>query len=242
MTAVVTPAEPRSRRPGRRRTTRRLAVVTVLALVAVLLSGCLRAQVSMGVSSDDRVSGRIVVAVIPSAEGDTGPGLDVPDSLSGKIRVQPYSSDGYVGSEALFSDLTFGDVQQLGGLSDQADGLFQLTLTRSGDLVALAGQVDLGTVPADGSDVQFTIAFPARVTTTNGAREGDNVVSWALPAGERSTLRAEVRYSDPNTRSFAGWAGIVFGVTVGVAAIVGGMAYVSRNPALRTSRRPNDAG
>ena len=89
MTAVVTPAEPRSRRPGRRRTTRRLAVVTVLALVAVLLSGCLRAQVSMGVSSDDRVSGRIVVAVIPSAEGDTGPGLDVPDSLSGKIRVQP---------------------------------------------------------------------------------------------------------------------------------------------------------
>ena len=56
MTAVVTPAKPRSRRPDRRRTTRRLAVVTVLALAAVLLSGCLRAQVSMGVSSDDRVA------------------------------------------------------------------------------------------------------------------------------------------------------------------------------------------
>lgn len=240
MTAVLTPVESRTARPARPRAVRRLAVVTLMALVAVLLSGCLRAQVSMGVSSDDRVSGRIVVAVVPSAEGDTGPGLDVPNSLSGKIRVQPYSADGYVGSEALFSDLTFGDVQQLGGLSDQAAGLFQLSLARAGDLVSLSGQVDLGTVPAEGSDVQFTIAFPARVTTTNGAREGDNVVSWALPAGERSTLRAEVRYSDPNTRSFAGWAGIVFGVTVGVAAIVGGMAYVARNP-VRPSRRPTDA-
>ena len=49
----------------------------------------------------------------------------------------------------------------------------------------------------------------------------------------RTTLRAEVRYSDPNTRSFAGWAGIVGGVTIGIAAITGGMAYLSRNPPVR---------
>ncbi|MGB6182863.1 MAG: DUF3153 domain-containing protein [Rhodococcus sp. (in: high G+C Gram-positive bacteria)] len=201
-----------------------------------LLAGCLRAQVSMGVSSNDRVSGRIVAATVPTADGDTGPALEVPDSLSNKIRVQPYSSDGYVGSEALFSDLTFGDVQQLAALSSQAAGLYQLALVRAGDLVTLAGQVDLTNIPVDGSDVQFSIAFPARVATTNGAREGDNVVSWKLPPGERSTLRAEVRYSDPNTRSFAGWSGIVFGVTVGIAAIIGGMAYVSRNPADRRRR------
>lgn len=222
------------------RPARRLLSVLVLLLVTIpLLAGCLRAQVSMGVSSDDRVSGRIVAATIPTADGDTGPGLAVPDSLGSKIRVQPYESDGYVGSEALFDDLTFGDVQQLAALSEQSVGLFQLSLVRSGDLVTLSGQIDLSGIPEQGSDVQFTIAFPARVTTTNGAREGDNVVSWSLPAGEPSTLRAEVRYSDPNTRSFAGWAGIVFGVTIGVAAIVGGMAYVARDASRR--RDPESA-
>lgn len=192
----------------------------------------------MGVSSDDRVSGQIVAATVPTAEGDTGPGLTVPQSLGSKIRVQPYDADGFVGSEAFFDDLTFGDVQQLAALSDQSVGLFQLSLERAGDLVTLAGQVDLSNVPVEGSDVQFTIAFPARVSTTNGSREGDNVVSWNLPAGESTTLRAEVRYSDPNTRSFAGWAGIVAGVSVGLAAIVAGMAYVSRNPPVR--RRPSE--
>ncbi|MBY6686027.1 DUF3153 domain-containing protein [Rhodococcus sp. BP-149] len=241
MTAVPHPAAPRT--SPRVPVPRRVVSVLVLALLAVpLLAGCLRAQVSMGVSSNDRVSGRIVAATVPTAEGDTGPGMEVPDSLGSKIRVQPYDSDGYVGSEALFSDLTFGDVQQLAALSDQSVGLYQLSLVRAGDLVTLAGQVDLSSVPAEGSDVQFTIAFPARVTTTNGAREGDNVVSWKLPAGERSTLRAEVRYSDPNTRSFAGWAGIVFGVTVGIAAIVGGMAYVARDASGGRRRDAESAG
>jgi hypothetical protein len=205
-----------------------------------LLAGCLRVQVSMGVSANDRVSGQIVAATVPTSDSDTGPTLTPPDSIASKIRVQPYNSDGYVGSEAFFSDLTFGDVQQLAALSDQSAGAYQLTLTRAGDLVTLAGQVDLTSVPVQGTDVQFTIAFPARVATTNGTRDGDNIVTWKFPAGENSTIRAEVRYSDPNTRSFAGWAGIVGGVTVGVAAIVAGMAYVSRNPPVRR-REKTDA-
>ena len=215
---------------------RRRRLVSVLALVlmaAPMLAGCLRVQVSMGVSANDRVSGQIVAATIPTSDSDAGPTLTAPDSLSDKVRIQSYRSDGYVGSEVFFSDLTFGEVQQLGSLSDQSAGAYQLSLTRAGDLVTLAGQADLTSVPVTGTDVQFTIAFPARVATTNGTRDGDNVVTWKLPAGDRTTLRAEVRYSDPNTRSFAGWAGIVGGVTIGIAAITGGMAYLSRNPPVR---------
>ncbi|MGU3434093.1 LppM family (lipo)protein [Actinomycetes bacterium M1A6_2h] len=221
------------RPPLARRSRRLFSVLALTVLVAPLLAGCLRVQVSMGVSANDRVSGQIVAATVKTSDSDTGPTLDPPDSIAAKIRVQPYDSDGYVGSEAFFSDLTFGDVQQLAALSDQSAGAYQLTLTRAGDLVTLAGQVDLTSVPVQGTDVQFTIAFPARVATTNGTRDGDNIVTWKFPAGENSTVRAEVRYSDPNTRSFAGWAGIVGGVTIGVAAIIAGMAYVSRNPPVR---------
>ncbi|HLS79624.1 MAG TPA: DUF3153 domain-containing protein [Nocardia sp.] len=195
-----------------------------------MLAGCLRVQVSMGVSSDDRVSGRIVAAVVPANEEDTGPMLTAPESLGARVRVEPYNQDGYVGSKVFFDDLSFGDVQQLTQLNEQAQGMIQLQFQRSGDLVSLNGRVDLKSVPPHGSDVQFTIAFPARVAKTNGTREGDNTVSWKLPAGEVSTLRAEVSYPDPNTRSFAGWAGIVGGVTLAVAAIVAGMAYLNRNP------------
>ena len=51
-------------------------------------------------------------------------------------------------------------------------------------------------------------------------------------------MSAEVRYADPNTRGFAGWAGIVAGVTIGVAAIIGVLAWMNRNPA--PARRSRD--
>lgn len=44
-------------------------------------------------------------------------------------------------------------------------------------------------------------------------------------------MRAEVNYADPSTRSFAGWAGIMAGLALGVAIIVGAMAWMARNRA-----------
>ncbi|NMM83169.1 DUF3153 domain-containing protein [Rhodococcus sp. SRB_17] len=213
-----------------------------LALMLVpLLAGCLRVQVSMGVSADDRVSGQIVAAVIPANETDKGPQLTPPSSLEKQIRVQEYKKDGYVGSQAFFSDLSFGDVAQLSSMTDEGAGSFQLTLTRSGDTVTLDGKADLKSVPAQGSDIQFSIAFPARIATTNGNRDGDSRVSWSLPAGEVSTVRAEVSYADPSTRTFAGWAGIMAGLTLGVAIIVGAMAWMMRNrtPVARAPKSPS---
>ncbi|MGW5075350.1 DUF3153 domain-containing protein [Rhodococcus sp. NPDC004095] len=219
-----------------RRPRTRLAALTALLLLAVpLLSGCLRVQVSMGVSADDRVSGQIVAATVPTSETDTGPELTPPDSLVGKVRVQEYKQDGYVGSQVFFSDLTFGEVQQLGSMSGQAGPSVQLNFQRAGDVVVLDGKADLKAVP-DSSDVQISVAFPARVATTNGNRDGDSIVTWKLSPGEVNTLRAEVRYQDPSTRGFAGWAGIIGGVTLGVALIVGVMAYTQRDRSPRYLR------
>ncbi len=195
----------------------------------------------MGVSSNDRVSGHLVAAVIPANDKDKGPELKAPEALAAKIRVEPYSQDGYVGSQVYFDDLTFGEVQQLGGLSDQTQGMFNLQFIRAGDKVSLNGRVDLKSVPPQGSDIQFTVAFPARVATTNGTRQGDSTVSWKLPAGDVSTVKAEVSYSDPNTRSFAGWAGIVGGITLAVAAMVAVLAYLFRNPTPWHPRERQDA-
>ncbi len=189
----------------------------------------------MGVSSDDRVSGQLVAANVPTSAEDKGPELTAPDSLTGKVRVQEYKQDGYVGSQVFFTDLTFGEVQQLGSMSGQTGTAVQLNFQRSGDVVTLDGKADLKAVP-DSSDIQVTVAFPARVATTNGTRDGDSIVTWKLVPGEVNTMRAEVRYQDPSTRGFAGWAGIMGGITLGVAIIVGVMAYVKRDRSPRYVR------
>ncbi|ONM46000.1 DUF3153 domain-containing protein [Nocardia donostiensis] len=225
---VLSPRPPGARNSLRARVT---AVFLLAALLVPALTGCLRVQTSMGVSSNDRVSGRIVAAVVPENSEDKGPQLEVPESLATKVRVEPYDQDGYVGSEVYFDDLSFGEVQQLEQLSEETSGMFQLQFRRNGDLVSLDGRIDLESVPPHGSDVQLSVAFPARVAKTNGTREGESIVSWKLPSGEVSTVRAEVGYADPNTRSFGGWAGIVGGVTLAVAAIIAALAYLDRNPA-----------
>jgi hypothetical protein len=228
MPEVANAPQRRGTKPPTRR--RAWSAILLLAMLLPLLAGCLRVQVSMGVSSNDRVSGHIVVGVVPANDKDKGPQLKVPSGLAAKVRVESYSQDGYVGSQVYFDDLTFGEVGQLGNLSDQTQGMFNLQFVRAGDQVTLNGRVDLRSVPPQGSDIQFTVAFPARVDTTNGTRDGDSVVSWKLPAGDETSLHAEVGYPDPNTRSFAGWAGIVGGITLAVAALVAVIAYLSRNP------------
>eukprot|EP01133_Synstelium_polycarpum_P028126 gene28126-34059_t len=228
MTTVQQSTDPAAKPTSRKR----FLTVAALALMLVpLLAGCIRVQVSMGVSANDRVTGQVVAAAIPANEADKGPQLTPPSSLEDKIRVQEYKKDGYVGSQAFFSDLSFGDVAQLGSMYAEGSGSFQITLKRSGDTVTLDGKADLKTVPTQGADVQVSIAFPARVGTTNGTRDGDSRVSWTLPAGEVSTMRAEVNYADPSTRSFAGWAGIMAGLALGVAIVVGAMAWMARNRA-----------
>lgn len=191
----------------------------------------------MGVSANDRVSGVIVAAATAGTAGENGPQLKVPSTLGSKVRVDPYNQDGYTGSRATFTGLTFGEVQQLTQLSEQTkvDLMFQ----RSGDLLTLTGKADLKSLPATGADVQFLVAFPARVAATNGTRQNETTISWKLAPGEVTSVRAEVRYADPNTRGFAGWALIVGGATVGVAIIIGALAYMARNSAPdRGSRRP----
>jgi len=235
----VQPPSPVTSTPSRRpRTRARVLGTAALALLLVpLLAGCLRVQVSMGVSAADKVSGQIVAATLPKDDNEQGPQLTPPDSLADRMPVQEYDKDGYVGTQVFFSGLSFGEVRDLGSMSADTAGVLQLSLQRAGDLVSLDGRIDLEDVPAQGTDVQFTIAFPSRVATTNGTRDGDSTVTWKLPAGEVSTLRAEVRYADPSTRSFAGWAGMSAGVAVGVALIVGAMAWMQRNRAARPRPR-----
>ena len=207
----------------------------MLLMLVPLATGCLRVRSSLTISPDDLVSGEIIAAAKPRTSKDTGPQLDGNNlPFSQKVAVSNYDSDGYVGSQAVFSDLTFGELPQLAHMNSDAAGV-NLSLRRNGNLVILEGRADLTSVTDQDADVELTVAFPGTVTSTNGDRIESEVVQWKLKPGVVSTMSAQARYTDPNTRSFTG-AGIWLAIaSFAAAAVVALLAWVSRDRSPRFS-------
>jgi hypothetical protein len=158
------------------------------------------------------------------------------------VAVSNYDNNGYVGSQAVFSDLTFTEVPQLAHMNSDATGV-NLSLRRIGNLVILEGRVDLTSVTDNDADVELTVTFPGDVTSTNGDRSQSDTVQWKLKPGVVSTMTAQARYTDPNTRSFTG-AGVWLGIaSFAVAGVVALLAWLARDRSERfTAPRDHPPG
>jgi hypothetical protein len=207
---------------------RRLTAIALLLLVIPVLAGCVRIKASITISPDDLVSGDIVAAAKPKNDKDNGPQLDPNLAFGQKVAVSKYDHDGYVGSEATFSDLTFAELPELARMNSDAQGV-NLSLRRAGDLVILEGRADLTSLNDPDADVELSVAFPGKVTSTNGDRVDDQTVQWKLKPGVVSMLNAQARYTDPSTRSFQGAAMWLTLASLAVAGIVGGLAWYTRD-------------
>ncbi len=204
------------------------ALVLLLILLAPLTAGCLRVHASISVSPNDEVSGEILAAAKPRDDDDKGPQFDPNMAFSQKISVLPYRADGYVGSQASFSGLSFAEVPQLADLSPDTTGV-DVSLRRAGDLVILEGRVDLTTVTDPDADLSFIASFPGEVTSTNGDRVDTGTVEWDLEPGTVTTMSAQARFTDPSTRSFTAaaiWLGLA---SLLVAGLIGYLAWRDRD-------------
>lgn len=210
----------------------------LLLFLAPMAAGCLRVNASITVSPNDQVSGNIVAAVKPRDDNDQGPQFEENLPFQGKVAVSRYESDGYVGSQASFSDLTFAEFPQLADLSRDATGV-DISLRRAGNLVILEGRVDLTNVTDPDADVKFSVAFPGEVTSTNGDRIDTGVVEWKLKPGVVSTMSAQSRYTDPSTRSFVTAATWLAVAALLVSGLIGFLAWRDRD---QTSLRFADDG
>jgi hypothetical protein len=200
----------------------------MLLLALPVLAGCVRIHASITISPDDLVSGEIIAAAKPRNDKDEGPQLDPNVAFSQKVAISKYDRDGYVGSQAVFSDLTFAELPELANMNPDAQGV-NLSLRRAGDLVILEGRADLTSLTDRDADVQLTVAFPGSVTSTNGERVDPETVQWKLKPGIVNMLSAQSRYTDPSTRSFQGaalWLALSSLVVAGVVAV---LAWYSRD-------------
>ena len=206
-----------------------MALLLVVLLLVPLMAGCVRVRASITISEDDLVSGQITASAKPRGPDDTGPQLDgghLP--FSQKVAVADYSKDGYVGTSAVFSDLTFAEVPQLASMSRDASGV-DLSLRRAGELIILEGRADLTSLTDPDADVSLSVSFPGDVTSTNGSQIGPQLVEWSLKPGVVTTMNAQARSTDPSARSFIGAAvWMAVGAFV-VALVVGVLAWTSRD-------------
>ena len=219
---------------NRPRRLRAVALLVLMLVVAPVLAGCLRVRASMTVSPDDTVSGQIITAAKPRGDDDKGPQLDTNLPFPQKVAVSRYREEGFVGSQAVFSDLTFAEVPQLANMNPDAAGV-DLTLRRAGNLVLLEGRVDLTLVTDPDAQVDLTVNFPGEVTSTNGERVSTDSVQWALKPGIVNTMTAQARYTDPSTRSFVSGAWVVGIASIIVSAIVAALAWLARDRSTETA-------
>ena len=205
-----------------------VALALLLLVVLPLAVGCVRVRASITVSPNDRVSGEIIAAAKPRNADDKGPQLLNNLAFADKVAISDYSRDDYVGSQAVFSDLTFSELPQLANMNRDAAGV-DISLRRAGDLVILEGRADLTPLNDPDADVSLSVSFPGEVTSTNGDQVSSEVVEWKLRPGVVTTMSAQARYTDPSARSFTGAAIWLAVASFLVAGIVGGLAYMSRD-------------
>jgi hypothetical protein len=211
----------------------RLGAIALLILVLLpTLVGCVRVRASITVSADDRVSGQIIAAAKPRNADDKGPQLLNNLTFANKVAVSDYSRDDYVGSQAVFSDLTFAELPQLANMNRDAAGV-DISLRRAGDLVILEGRADLTSLNDSEADVSLSVSFPGEVTSTNGDQVSSEIVEWKLRPGVVSTMNAQARYTDPSARSFTGAAIWLAVASFIIAGIIGTLAYYNRDQSPR---------
>jgi hypothetical protein len=220
--------------------TRRPYLVRVIGLVALLgiltvsLTGCLRIHAAVAISQDDLISGEMVIASLPSNPDDKGPDLTIPPQLADRVSMEPYTADNYVGQRLTFSNLRFADFSVLAEEISSAQQ-YRVSFRRSGELVTLAGSVDLTRVTPENADVQFKVAFPGNVSRTNGDNT-DNTVTWNPQPTAVTEFNAITQYSGEAGLSWAQWVAMVGGGAVFVALLVVLLALFAHRRALRAER------
>lgn len=195
-------------------------LIVLITLVALATSGCLNANLSMTISKNDRVTGQLLVAAPPDGQPIR---FDPPEGLRSRVSSAEYTKDGHPGTRLVFRELTFRELEHLSEAISGSESRYHFSLTRSGSLVNINGEIDLTPLGETPSSLHIEITAPGEITKTNG-RESAGVITWEPPAGEVTQISATYQYSGSQNQAWIGWAVLVGGVMLLAAVLVGLLA------------------
>ncbi|MDN4476013.1 hypothetical protein QQX09_09125 [Demequina sp. SYSU T00192] len=202
--------------------TNRLRTLGLVAATALVLTGCLRVEMSIALNPDDTADGSFLMAI----EKGSGEAFDVSDDdlleqftadSEGDFEtgtVEPYEDEDYIGTRVSFDD------EPLGSFAGETDD--DLAIVRDGDDYVVSGSMsdaedeDLGSLP--GADMVLSITFPGEVSEHNGTLEGTTVTWDLMDAPEELAARGSA--SPPSAFPVWAWPAIGAGALAVVAIAV----------------------
>jgi hypothetical protein len=188
-----------------RRASRILGAVLAACAAAIVLTGCLKLDIDLQVSSDDTLSGAAVLAIDKELLALSGQSVDqvfqsvdlIPGEARG-VSVAAYDDGTFVGKQITFDGVPLSEFNQGDG-----SGSDRLTIVREGDRFVVHGVLDLEfgnttMIPQaeqlaqrakDSAEIRIRLSFPGDVTSANGTIDG-HAVTWTPLFGERTMLEA----------------------------------------------------
>lgn len=195
----------------------------------LVLSGCLKYDLTLVVSDDDKMDGTLIVAVareFAAGQDILGQTGDVTTS-EGTVTKEAYEDADYIGSRYVLSGVPISEIDSLSN-----DSSTQFSLTREGQEYVLDASINfnLSTTDAVPTSARFTamvsVTFPGSVTESNGTIDGNTVVWPELkPDAENSlTARASAisngQAASPDQSGTAWWIWAIGGVGVLLVVLV----------------------
>ncbi|MGI8723204.1 MAG: LppM family (lipo)protein [Geodermatophilaceae bacterium] len=240
----------RTSTPPRARSSRRRGLRASLILgLALVLSGCLKYDLTLVVSQDDTLDGTLIVAVAREfAVGQDVFGRSGELTPSqGSVTKEAYEDADYVGSRYVISGVPISEIDAL-----SSDSSIRFALTREGDDYLLDASLDFNlagpdTVPTGNSfTAMVSMTFPGAVTESNGTIQGNTVAWTQLRPDAENTLTARasaIANGEAGSASDSGiawWVWVLGGIgLLLVATLVTGLLLGRRRAA--TSARAAQA-
>ena len=188
--------------------------------LAVILTGCIKLNMNLGINSDDTVSGSIQFGVQKelldltgqSVEDLLGTAAPFPSDAPG-VTVEPFDDGEFAGQEFTFDSVPLDEFNSGGFAGTGAAGLSGVTgtsgdtlnISREGDTFVVTGVLDMSsglsgaTGPFGGSggadlfqtaDIRIAITFPGEVIQAGGGQVDGNTVTYVPKFGERLEIDA----------------------------------------------------
>jgi hypothetical protein len=168
-----------------------------LAVLALLAAGCMKADISLTVSSNGIVDGTLLVgyertfitgtgAELTQWQTDFAASLEDPGGSGPPLDCEPWGDETYVGVDCSLVGATLADVSahdRLGG---------SLTLERDADQIHAFTMIDLSHFPEGmpNFDIQLEVTFPGPILRQTNGSAAERTVTWAMPAGQRTQIDA----------------------------------------------------
>jgi hypothetical protein len=200
-----------------------------LLLLAVVLAGCVRAEIELSVTSERTVEGTVLLAwhtdFLERIERDPAEAQqeildDLADDAPDGMACAPFEDDEAIGATCTLDGVRLEDMNEAEVFNQR------LTFVEAGDDVVLSAVVDLDEVPADESmEASVRVTFPGRVIDASGPIDGRTAI-WEPKAGERTELQATARLLPESQAPIPFWVFTLILAVVALVVVIAGVEWM----------------